>query len=61
MLYNQIGNRKYLTDQERRRFINAAHSQCAAVETFCLTLAYTGGRITVLYGQQCAGERRYGP
>jgi integrase len=46
MLYDQAGNRKYLTARERRRFIEAAHRQTAAIETFCLTLAYTGGRIS---------------
>lgn len=46
MLYDQAGNRKYLTAHERRRFIVAAHHQSAPVETFCLTLAYTGARIS---------------
>lgn len=46
MLYDQIGNRKYLTAQERRRFIEVAHRKAPAIEFFCLTLAYTGGRIS---------------
>ena len=46
MLYDRAGNRKYLTARERGRFIAAAHRQTAAVETFCLTLAYTGARIS---------------
>lgn len=46
MLYDHSGNRKYLTAQERRRFIEAAHRQLPSVETFCLTLAFSGARIS---------------
>ncbi len=46
MLYDQQGNRKYLTAEERRAFIKAAQQAEAEVETFCLTLAYTGARIS---------------
>jgi integrase/recombinase XerD len=46
MLYDQKGDRKYLTPQERRAFIIAAHRAEPEVETFCLTLAYTGARIS---------------
>jgi integrase len=46
MLYDRTGNRKYLTAKERRAFINAAEHEEAANATFCLTLAYTGARIS---------------
>jgi len=46
MLYDRGGNRKYLTADERRRFIVAAQRQAPEIETFCLTLAYTGARIS---------------
>jgi integrase/recombinase XerD len=46
MLYDQQGNRKYLTRTEREAFMNAARRAAPQVETFCLTLAYTGARIS---------------
>jgi integrase len=46
MLYDQLGNRKYLTGDERRAFVRAARLAEPEVETFCLTLAYTGARIS---------------
>lgn len=46
MLYDQGGHRKYLTADERRRFIDAALRQPPEIGTFCLTLAYTGARIS---------------
>lgn len=46
MLYDQQGNRKYLTAEERRAFMKATQHAKPEVETFCLTLAYTGGRIS---------------
>jgi integrase len=46
MLYDQQGNRKYLTKIERQAFIGAAKRTAPEIETFCLTLAYTGGRIS---------------
>lgn len=46
MLYDISGNRKYLTTRERLRFMAAARLYPEAVETFCLTLAYTGARIS---------------
>ena len=45
--YDKDGNRKYATDSERKRFIRAAKAQPAAtVRTFCLTLAFTGARLS---------------
>jgi integrase len=46
-LYTATGNRKYLTQAERARFIATAKA-CIRVElrTLCLTLAYTGCRIS---------------
>jgi len=46
MIYDRTGNRKYLTRDERLRFIRAAQDQSGLVETFCLTLTYTGARIS---------------
>ena len=46
MLYNSVGNRKYLTERERRRFIECAWKLPPHVGTFCLTLAYTGARLS---------------
>ncbi len=46
MLFDLSGTRKYLTASERRDFIRAAHHATPAIETFCLTLAYTGARIS---------------
>ena len=46
-LYSASGERKYLTPDERARFLAAAE-QCprAEVRTLCLTLAWTGCRIS---------------
>lgn len=46
MLYDQQGNRKYLTKAERQAFIDAAKRASPEIETFCLTLTYTGARIS---------------
>jgi len=46
MLYDQSGNRKYLVREERIAFITAANACEIQVKSFCLTLAYTGGRIS---------------
>jgi integrase/recombinase XerD len=46
MLYDQQGNRKYLTKSERLAFMEAAKRSAPEIETFCLTLAYTGARIS---------------
>lgn len=45
-LYTRTGQRKYLNDAERRRFMTAARAAPAEVRTFCLTLAYSGCRIS---------------
>ena len=45
-LYDQTGKRKYLTIDERRAFLDAASALNPEVHTFCLTLAYTGARIS---------------
>lgn len=46
-LYTASGQRKYLTPEERARFLRAADS-CSRpdLRTLCLTLAYTGCRIS---------------
>lgn len=46
MLHDKTGNRKYLTAEERNRFIEAARRQPFPIDTFCLTLAYSGARIS---------------
>ncbi|MEE9398526.1 MAG: tyrosine-type recombinase/integrase [Methylococcales bacterium] len=46
-LYTSDGQRKYLTSEERDRFIAAANShERGEVRTLCLVLAYTGCRIS---------------
>ena len=45
-LYAPTGQRKYLTDAERRRFMAAADAAPAEVRTLCLTLAHVGCRIS---------------
>ncbi len=45
-LFDQLGNRKYLVARERLAFVYAAANECEAVSTFCLTLAFTGARIS---------------
>lgn len=46
MIYDNRGQRKYLTSKEREAFIGAAHRLRPEAETFCLALAYTGARIS---------------
>jgi len=46
MLFDRNGARKYLTRAERIAFISAAKQAEPYIETFCLTLAYTGARIS---------------
>jgi integrase/recombinase XerD len=45
-LYDQDGQRKYLTPDEREEFLRAAQAAPREVRTFCTTLAYTGCRIS---------------
>jgi integrase len=46
-LYTRSGTRKYLTPAERQRFIDAGRAHPRPdVRTLCLTLAYTGCRIS---------------
>ena len=46
-LFTFDGNRKYLTADEQEKFIAAANDhERAEVRTLCLTLAYTGCRIS---------------
>jgi integrase/recombinase XerD len=44
LLYDREGNRKYLTVSERTAFLEAAKKLPAHAWTYCLMLAYTGGR-----------------
>jgi len=45
-LYDEDGQRKYLTPEERDAFLKAAEAAPREVRTFCGTLVYTGCRIT---------------
>jgi integrase/recombinase XerD len=45
-LYEANGHRKYLTAEERDRFLKAAEKAERDVRTFCGVLAYTGCRIS---------------
>ena len=45
-LYDQDGQRKYLTPDEREEFLRAAEAAPREVRTFCAMLAYTGCRIS---------------
>jgi integrase/recombinase XerD len=45
-LYDQDGQRKYLTASEREEFLKAAEAAPREVRTFCGVLAYTGCRIS---------------
>ncbi len=46
MIFDIQGRRKYLTLQERERFIAAARKLPLAEQTFCLLIAFTGCRIS---------------
>jgi integrase len=46
MIYDEAGRRKYLTIKERQAFIEAVRKLPADERTFCLTLAFTGARIS---------------
>jgi integrase/recombinase XerD len=45
-LFGPVGNRKYLNAAERRRFMAVARRASPAIRAFCLTLAWSGGRIS---------------
>mgnify|MGYP001264917557 CR=1 FL=1 len=45
-LYSGDGRRKYLNAEERRAFIDAAANEDHATRALCLTLAFTGCRIS---------------
>jgi integrase/recombinase XerD len=45
-LFGQYGNRKYLNDAERRRFIECAKCAPSNAREFCLTLGWSGARIS---------------
>ncbi len=45
-VYDTNGRRKYLTLDERRRFLEMAVASPPDVHTFCATLAFTGARIS---------------
>lgn len=45
-LFGQCGNRKYLNAAERRRFVESAQRLPPTQRTFCLMLAWSGGRIS---------------
>lgn len=45
-LHGPSGGRKYLNAPERRRFATAARSACPEVRLFCLTLFFSGARIS---------------
>jgi site-specific recombinase XerD len=45
-LRSQAGQRKYLNSDERARFLVAAQRVSPEVRTFCLTLVYTGCRVS---------------
>ncbi len=45
-LHNDDGRRLYLTPSERERFISCANKCPPERQTFCLTLAYTGCRLS---------------
>lgn len=45
-LFDQQGNRKYLTARERLAFVYTASREEIPISTFCLTMAFTGARIS---------------
>lgn len=45
-LYDAGGNRKYLNSAERLAFVQAALTEKPDISSFCLTLAFTGARIS---------------
>ena len=45
-LHDATGQRKYLTRDERDAFLEAAGKAGRQARTFCMTLAYTGSRVS---------------
>src|SRR6202040_1916185 len=45
-LFGRSGGRKYLNAAERRRFVEAARRMPSAIRLFCLTLRWSGARIS---------------
>ena len=45
-LFDKSGNRKYLVARERLAFVYAASNHGEDISTFCLTMAFTGARIS---------------
>lgn len=45
-LFDEHGRRKYLSSAERKRFLLAAEEAELAIQAFCMTMAYTGCRIS---------------
>lgn len=45
-LFDHQGNRKYLTARERLAFVYAASKEATPISSFCLTMAFTGARIS---------------
>lgn len=45
-LFDQRGNRKYLVARERLALVYAAAIESDPISTFCLTMAFTGARIS---------------
>ncbi len=48
-LYDTEGQRKYLNEQERLRFLGITRSLPVEVRTFCQLIYYTGARIAEIY------------
>ena len=47
-LFGRSGSRKYLNAAERRRFVEAAQRTPAKIRLFCLTLRWSGARISAV-------------
>ena len=45
-LFNKLGHRKYLNAAERCRFIDTARNALPKMRLFCLTLGWSGARIS---------------
>lgn len=52
-VYNQHGQRKYLTESEVNSFIKASNSSDMEIRTFCCMLAFTGCRISEALSMTC--------